>query len=101
MAKRAWRYHAEYEPKIFEGEEIEIAEKAGWVDSPAKVGAVDPVDPVASRQDTEEEIALGFQIPENLADLSVKKLKKLCKHRELTGYSNLKEVELIALLEGK
>lgn len=102
--ERAWRYHAKYEPKIFVGNEIDIAEEAGWVDSPAKVESIDSTpsqDASASRQDTDEEIALGFQIPENLVDLSVKKLKKLCKHRELTGYSNLNEAGLIALLEGK
>jgi len=94
--ERAWRYHAEYEPKIFEGEEIEVAERAGWVDSPAKVGESQD----SSKSDTDEEIALGFQIPENLKDLTVKNLKKLCKHRELTGYSNLDKAGLIALLEG-
>lgn len=108
--KQAWRYHAEYKPKVFEGEAIELAERAGWVDSPAKVEAVDAGDTnpdagngggqSSSRELTEEEVALGFQLPENLQDLSVKKLKKLCKARGKTGYSNLNEADLLALLEG-
>ena len=100
--KQAWRYHADYKPKVFEGEAIELAERAGWVDSPAKINpdAGNGGGQSSSRELTEEEVALGFQLPENLQDLSVKKLKKLCKARGKTGYSNLNEADLLALLEG-
>jgi len=110
LIERAWRYHTDYEPTIFEGEAIQIAEKAGWVDSPAKLEPKGKNDADANinqnskmenkEANSDEEVALGFQIPENLIDLSVKKLKKLCKHRGLTGYSNMREAELVALLEG-
>ena len=36
MAKH-WLYHNKQSPKIFETEELERAEKDGWVDSPAKL----------------------------------------------------------------
>ena len=90
--KQAWRYHADYKPKIFEGEAIELAERAGWVDSPAKVNKGGG--PISPSFLSDEEKALGFEIPENLKDLSVKKLKKLCKARGKTGYSNLNEADL-------
>jgi hypothetical protein len=114
--RKVWRYHAEHPARVFEGDEaIENAEAEGWVDSPAKVEPITKGDGDANQDAdmdggdantpppetmTEEETALGFKIPENLKDLSVKKLKKLCKHRGLTGYSNLNEADLIALLEG-
>ena len=129
MAERAWRYHSKYKAKIFEGEEIAKAEDAGWVDSPAKVEPVEDTGNsegsnstgdsnednesgngsdegnstntvVVLRESTEEEVELGFQIPEDLKELSGKKLKKLCKARAKTNYSNLKQDGLIALLEG-
>ena len=80
--RTAWRYHSDYEPKIFEGDAIEIAERAGWVDSPAKTSQKESID-----------------IPDDLKDLTVKQLKQLCKDRGLIGYSRLKEAELITLLE--
>ena len=86
---RAWRYHPDYEPKIFEGEAIDIAERAGWFDTPAKF-------PKGKGGDTSSTI----EIPEDLTELTVKQLKQLCKDRGLSGYSRLKEAELIALLKG-
>ena len=35
-----------------------------------------------------------------LSDYTVKELKAMCKEKGLSGYSNLKEKELIELLEG-
>lgn len=36
---------------------------------------------------------------ENLKDLSIKELKAVCKHLELSGYSKKNEAELIAMIE--
>lgn len=36
MAKH-WLYHNKQTPRVFETEELEQAEKEGWVDSPAKL----------------------------------------------------------------
>ncbi len=93
---KAWRYHAEYEPKIFEGESIEIAERAGWVDSPAKVAGIENEN---IKQDTQVGDRQEASTQE-LKALTVKELKVLCKERGLSGYSRLREDELIALLKG-
>ncbi len=101
---KAWRYHAEYEPKIFEGEAIEIAERAGWFDTPAKIqGRTD----ANAKSNQNIKVGVRQEAPNqdladdnDLKDLTVKELKRLCKDRGLTGYSRLKEAELIALIQG-
>ncbi len=103
--KRAWRYHAQYEAKIFEGEAIEIAERAGWVDSPAKIEVNTDADAKSNQDikvgDEQEAPNQDLTDEENdLESLTVKELKKLCRDRGLKGYSRMKEAELIALIQG-
>lgn len=111
----AWRYHAKYEPKIFIGEAIAIADEAGWVDSPAKIdyteeeGAPDaPENETVSEEvadceaDAEPEAeteVMEIEVPEDLSELTVKQLRKLCKKMKLTGYSSMREADLVALIE--
>lgn len=99
---KAWRYHAEHEPRIFTGdEEIKSAESKGWKDSPAKCdGFLDKigVDPDNKLQvqyvgDVSEQTAEVINLIENIDTLDREGILKLATLHFVEDWSERRGVE--------
>jgi len=115
MSKRiAWRYHKDYKATVFEGEALEIAERAGWVDSPAKVNDADNENTSGGNDNTgggdntsgdnTQSGGDGDETPDYTDSKWTKKLLKVECNDKGIDFSHLgakpKNDELIALLKG-